>query len=179
MKITTVQWTATLQSVLLGSSYRTLLQVKDKDKLSQVNSLSFHIFLGLFEKDTSLNCSMISDYFTSITANIPLIALSPCNNKSISYDSKYACNYRWSRITEPSLFVKKLIKDTSKYEGKKQKQKLSLNTRVISMTLRTNQQACWTKKTGIGKTTFFFLFIMLSIEWSHLLCLLNLFISSS
>lgn len=175
MKITTVQWTATLQSVLLGSSYRTLVQVKDKDKLSQVNLLSFHIFLGLFEKDTSLNCSMISDYFTSIL----LIALSPCNNKSISYDSKYACNYTWSRITEPSLFIKKLIKDTSKYEGKKQKQKLSLNTRVISMTLRTNQQACWTKKTGIGKTTFFFLFIMLSIEWSYLLCLLYLFISSS
>lgn len=178
MKITTVQWTATLQSVLLGSSYRTLLQVKDKDKLSQVNSLSFHIFLGLFEKDTSLNCSMISDYFTSITANIPLIALSPCNNKSISYDSKYACNYRWSRITEPSLFIKKLIKDTSKYEGKKQKQKLSLNTRVISMTLRTNQQAGWKKKQELERLLFF-LFIMLSIEWSHLLCLLNLFISSS
>lgn len=177
MKITTVQWNATLQSVLLGSSYRTLLQVKDKDKLSQVNSLSFHIFLGLFEKDTSLNCSMISDYFTSITANIPLIALSPCNNKSISYDSKYACNYRWSRITEPSLFIKKLIKDTSKYEGKN-KNKSCLNTQVISMTLRTNQQAGWKKKQELERLLFF-LFIMLSIEWSHLLCLLNLFISSS
>lgn len=173
MKITTVQWNATLQSVLLGSSYRTLLQVKDKDKLSQVNSLSFHIFLGLFEKDTSLNCSMISDYFTSIL----LIALSPRNNKSISYDSKYACNYRWSRITEPSLFIKKLIKDTSKYEGKN-KNKSCLNTQVISMTLRTNQQAGWTKNRN-WKDYIFFLFIMLSIEWSHLLCLLNLFISSS
>lgn len=154
MKITTVQWTATLQSVLLGSSYRTLLQVKDKDKLSQVNSLSFHIFLGLFEKDTSLNCSMFSDYLTSITANTPLIPLSPCNNRSILYDSKYACNYRWSRITEPSLFIKKLIKNTSKYEGK--------NKNKSSVLIPESYPWLWEQisklagqKTGIGKTTFF------------------------
>lgn len=89
---------------------RPFLEAKDTDKLSHITSLSFLIFLGLLEMDTSLNCSMISDYFTSVRANIPLTALSQYNNKLILYDSKYVCSYRWSHITESSLFIKKLIK---------------------------------------------------------------------